>query len=44
MIDYLWLIPTLFILGIYFASIYKYYREEEEKRNKRKCRLDKYNR
>ena len=35
---------VLAIFSIYAASVYRYYKDEEEKKNKRKCRLDKYNR
>jgi len=34
---------VLAIFSIYATSVYRYYKDEEEKRNKRKCRLDKYN-
>ena len=36
-------IVVLFIAGVFIASIYSYYNEKKIKLNKRKCRLDKYN-
>ena len=32
------------IFAIYAASIYRYYKDEEEKRSRRKRGMDKYNR
>ena len=41
--EYLMAIPIVFIFGVYFVSMYNYYKEEKRKIAKRKCRLDKYN-
>ena len=41
--DYLIMIPLLFIIGVYGVSAYTYFKEEKEKTKKRKCHFDKYN-
>jgi len=44
MIEFFIAIPIIFIIGIFCTSAYKYFQAEKAKANKRKCRLDKYNR
>ena len=43
MINFLFLVIILFIIGVFGCSAYKYFNEEKCKANKRKCRLNKYN-
>tara|TARA_Y100001963_G_C6441443_1_gene291580 strand:- start:335 stop:469 length:135 start_codon:yes stop_codon:yes gene_type:complete len=44
MIDIITGIIVFFILGVYGASVYTFFKEKKEKDAKRKCQMDKFNR
>ena len=43
MIDFLYMIPIIFILGVLCASAYELHRETKRKKDKKKCQMDKFN-